>query len=246
MRDRDDARAEYRRLAACRTHAPTDARRRSRRGHNRDRGWQSPVRGCPAGRPFPCRRRSPENRHARARTAELKPRSRADAQVDGLDRARRYRRATAATRPTAGLAARASQQCRRPGGRNCRSETSPPAARAEACAWRHRMNFQMPSSRNSYRLPPPLPSCASRRFRDRTTPGETADRFPRHAAEAEGEQFDRIKMYPFAQGVAHLQKANDPVSEGLNDRYLKPKPEIPDRGGERPAFVEQRLVACGQ
>ena len=89
----------------------------------------------------------------------------------------------------------------------------------------------MLSFRNLSRLPRPLPSCASRRFRDRTTPGETADRFPRHATEAEGEQFDRIKMDPFAQGIAHLQKANDPVSEGLYDRYFKPKPEIPDLGG---------------
>ena len=55
-RGRDDARAGCRRPRAGRTPAPTAARPRWRRGRNTDRASQDPARGCPAARPFPCRR----------------------------------------------------------------------------------------------------------------------------------------------------------------------------------------------
>ena len=70
-------------------------------------------------------------------------------------------------------------------------------------------------------------------------PGEAVDRFGGEAPEAEGQQFDRTKVHPFAQGIARLQKTDDLVGERLNDGDLEPKPEIPDFPCQRLALVEQ-------
>jgi len=99
--------------------------------------------------------------------------------------------------------------------------------------------------RNSW-LPPFQSSCAGRRFRDRPASESPAGHLTAKPGQAEGQQFDRPKVHPLAQGIAHLEKANDPVRESLDHGNLETKPEIPDLGAERFAFAEQRLVAAGQ
>ena len=49
-------------------------------------------------------------------------------------------------------------------------------------------------------------------------------------------------MHALAKGIAHFQHADDLVGKSLDHRNLETEPEIPDLGGERSAFVEQR---CG-
>ena len=73
----------------------------------------------------------------------------ATAPADGPDTARRYRRAIAAALPAVPAAARRNRRCRRPAGKNCRSGTSPRAARAAGCASRRRTSCRTRSCRNS-------------------------------------------------------------------------------------------------
>src|SRR5581483_6161097 len=245
-RGRDDAQAGCRRLSACRTLSPRAARRRWRRGHNKDRGSPDQARGCPAEHPFPCRRRWRGNPRVQARISAPMPRSRAAEAAGCPDRAHRYPDATAAAPLAARRADRRNPRCRRPDGKSCRSETSPPAVRAEACASRRRMNCLTLSSRSWDWLSPLPPSCAGRRFRNAAAPGETTNRLCGHAAEAEREQFKRIEMHPLGQGIAHLEQADDPVCEGLNDCDLQCQPEIPDVSDERSTLVEQDFITRGQ
>ena len=48
-------------------------------------------------------------------------------------------------------------------------------------------------------------------------------------------------MHALAQGIAHLQHADDLVGERLDHGDFEPEPEIPHLGAERSAFVEQCL-----
>src|SRR5438552_1232704 len=48
-------------------------------------------------------------------------------------------------------------------------------------------------------------------------------------------------MHPLTQGIAHLEKTNDPVGESLDHGDLEPEPEVLHLGAERLAFIEQRL-----
>src|SRR6266850_5072437 len=168
-------------------------------------------------------------------------RNRAAARAGGPDTARRYRHAIVEARPAVPAAGRRSRRCHRPAGKNCRFGTSPRAARAAEYASPHRTNCRTRWSRNLGWLPPSPTSCAGRRFRDRPPSHRAAGRLAGEPTEAVDEQFDRAKMHPLAQGIAHFQEANDLVGESLDHGNLKPEPEILHFGAERFAFVEQDL-----
>src|SRR5882672_6060301 len=168
--------------------------------------------------------------------------SRAIALADGPDTARRYRHAIVAARPAVPAAGRRNRRCHRPGGKSYRSETSPRAARAAEYASPRKTNCRTRWSRN-LRWPPPsqASSCAGRRFGYGPPSHRPARHFACQSAEAVGDQFHRTEMHGLAQGIAHLQKTNDLVSEGLDHGDLKPEPKIPYLGAERFALVEQNL-----
>ena len=70
-----------------------------------------------------------------------------------LDRARRYRRAIAAGPRAAPAVALRNRRYHRPGGKSCRSGTSPRAARAAECASPHKTNCRTPMRHSSEWLP---------------------------------------------------------------------------------------------
>src|SRR4030081_1368159 len=168
-------------------------------------------------------------------------RSPAVAPADGPHTARRYRRAIVEARPAVRAAGHRNRRCRRPDGKSCRSETSPRAARAAECASPRKMNCRKRMSRNSRWLSPPQASFAGVRFGPGPPPHRPTDRFACDPTDAVHEQFNRAEMHGLAQGIAHLQKTNDPVGESLDHGDLKTKPKILHFGAERFAFIEQGL-----
>ena len=59
------------------------------------------------------------------------------------------------------------------------------------------------------------------------------------AADALAQQFERAEMHALAEGIAHLQHADDLVGKSLDHGDLEPEPEILHFGAERFAFIEQ-------
>src|SRR5712691_12148928 len=168
--------------------------------------------------------------------------SRAIAPADGPDTARRYRHAIVAARPAVRAAGHRNPRCHRPGGKNCRSGTSPRAARAAGYASPHKTNCRTRWSRN-LRWPPPSHalSCTSRRFGNGPPSHRPARHFACHPAKAVGDEFHWAEMHGLAQGIAHRQKTNDLVGERLDHGDLKPEPKILYLGAERFALVQQNL-----
>ena len=109
--------------------------------------------------------------------------------------------------------------------------------RAAGCASRHRTNCRTRSCRNLRWPPPSRASCAGRRFRHgpRVRPrGGRSRRRCRRGCSASNSS--GLEMHALAEGIAHLQHADDLVGKGLDHRDLEPEPEIPDLGARATCF----------